>query len=243
MKNKIFIFAVMAVLILGITSAQAFIPPRPTGGSNTTFCDWINHTWTAGTPGNVTDKYNFTWDTDSDGSFSWGNISNNYYKYFIGAGHKNMTAYVYAYNTTGNGNLSILNLSLGYSVTNCPINISGCIDITREFCGNANIDIDYTDGDNDSATFDTSATYGSINAATGLYTWHPTNVSDVGTHIWNYNVTDGYNVAQCNSTIRIIMPSSTSRGAPALTPIAILGGLALWSTIIVLASRRKRKVN
>ena len=250
MKNKILIFAVMAVLLLGITSVQAEIPPAPTAPTNTTNCDEVRYDWVVA-PGNVTDSYNFTYDMNSDGSFAWSNTSNSIPRH-IHAGlttHQNMTAYVYAFNNTGNGNLSLINLSLGKGVTNCPINISGCISRSWEFAGNVYIDLDYTDGDNDTATFDTNATFGTLDTATGIFTWTPVNVSDIGVYNWNFNVTESnatvsgfaITVAQCNSTVTIITPASRSRGTPALTPIAILGGLALWSTIIVLASRRKRK--
>lgn len=251
MKTKILIFTVMAVLLLGITVVSAEIPPRPTNPSNTTGCEHIRFDWDAGTPGNVSDKYNVTFDANGDGIFSWSNISNDYYHTIGLSTHSNITAYVYAYNTTGNGNLSLLNLSLGYAVANCPINISGCIDRSWEFAGNVYIDLDYTDGDNDTATFDTNATFGTLDTATGIFTWTPVNVSDIGTYNWNFNVTEsnatvtGITIteAQCNSTVTIITPASRSRGAPALTPIGIIGGLALWSTIIVLASRRKKREN
>lgn len=252
MKNKILIFTVMAVLLIGITSVQAEIPPRPTTPTNTSDCDEVMYDWVVGV-GNTTDSYNFTYDMNSNGVFAWSNTSNNIPRHtHVGlTTHQNMTAYVYAYNSTGNGNLSLLNLSLGYAVANCPINISGCIDRSWEFAGNVYIDLEYTDGDNDTATFDTNATFGTLDTATGIFTWIPVNQSDIGAYNWNFNVTESnatvsgfaITVGQCNSSVTIITPVSRSRGAPALTPIAILGGLALWSTIIVLASRRKRKEN
>ena len=150
MKNKILIFAVMAVLLLGITAVQAHIPGAPDGIDVTRAGTTVNFTWDVNaTEANITTGYNATVNSGA----SWSNGTNTYYL-LSGLDKGDVyTVEVWAWNSTGSGNLSIYNSSK-----------SG--------------------------------------AALG--------------------------------TLK-------SRGAPALTPTAILGGLALWSAIMVLVLRRKRK--
>ena len=243
MKTKILIFTVMAVLLLGITSVSAFTPAPPTNLTNTSGCDWINYNWDDGGINVTTDNYNLSWNLS--GLHTWYNISSsstNYNLSGISPGNKYVNVSIWAYNNTGAGNLSATYINDNVTI-NCPITITGCADIQGEFAGSPTIDLGYSDLDNGTATFDTNATNGTFNTATGVWTWTPVNQSDIGVYHWNFNVTDGYgSTDDCNITVTIVMPTSTSsRGAPALTPIAILGGLALWSTIIVLASKRKRK--
>lgn len=252
MKNKILIFAVMAVLLLGITAVSADIPPRPTNPSNTTGCDYIYFDWDAGAaPGNVSDGYNVTFDVDSDGSFSWSNISVDYYNTIGLTTHKNITVYVYAYNSTGSGNLSLLNLSLGEAVANCPINMTDCTTThTWNYGSTGSFDLGYTDGDGDTAAFDGNNTFGTFDSTTGAFSWLILNKSDAGTYYWSFNVTESNatvsgitpNTDYCNMTITVKIPTS-SRGAPALTPIGIVGAIVLWSAIITLVLRRKKREN
>ena len=262
MKNKLLIFAVMAVLLLGITTAQAyapgaFIPGTPINGANTTRCGYVDFTWSANTsqsPLNVTDGYNFTYDPNSNGVFQWSNftaVATPNATIGIFTTHQNVTAYVYAYNDTL-GNLSLTNLSLGYAVANCPINITNCVtSFSWSYSATGSFDLGYTDGDGDVAAFDSNCSFGNFNPTTGLFTWLILNVSDTGTYHWSFNVTESNatitgitpNVDYCNITVTVGMPSSR-RGAPALTPIAIIGGIALWSVIIsIVLMRRKRRQN
>ena len=152
MKNKIFIFTVMAVLLLSIAAVQAHIPGAPDSLTDVRSVGSVNFTWAVNaTESNITNGYNATIDSGA----TWSNGTNTYY-YLTGKDSGDViTVEVWAWNSTGSGNLSIYNSS-------------------------------------DSAT---------------------------------------------------IFGSGVSRGAPALAPSAILGGLALWSAIIVLASRRKKREN
>ena len=247
MKNKILIFAVMTVLLLGITTVQAEIPPVPTGASNTTSCDYIRFDWSAGS-GNVSDKYNVTFDADSDGSFAWSNISVDYYTTIGLPTHQNITAYVYAYNTTGAGNLSLTNLSLGMAVANCDINMTNCTtSIAGTYGTTLTFDLGYTDGDGDVATFDGDNTFGAIDSATGVFTWLILNKSDAGTYSWTFNVTESNAtvsgitpaIDHCNVTLTVSIPAS--RGAPALSPIGIVAAIGLWSILLLVYNRRKNK--
>jgi hypothetical protein len=90
-------------LIIPISSAQ--IPPTPTGISYTIGSSWINQTWSAGT-GNTTNSYNVsqngTWTNGSANLFKNSSISK--------GGWSNIT--VWAYNSTGTGNLSATSVSL-----------------------------------------------------------------------------------------------------------------------------------
>ena len=247
MKNKILIFAVITVLLLGITIAQAEVPPVPTTPGNITTCDSINMTYAPGS-GNVTDSYNLTYDTDSDGSFLWANdTSSQTWQTFAATVHQNMTAYVYAYNGTGSGNLSLTNLSLGYAVANCPINMTNCTTSIAGIYGTTlTFDLGYTDGDGDIATFDGDNTFGAIDSTTGIFTWLILNKSDAGTYTWSFNVTESNatisgitpTVATCNVTLTVSIPAS--RGAPALSPIGIVAAIGLWSVLILVYNRRKR---
>jgi hypothetical protein len=81
------------------------MPPDPTNLQNTTGNYWVNYTWDAGTPGNITNSYNVSWNStwynttlvtfmnDTVGEFGWANIT------------------VWAYNSTGNGSLSAGNVT------------------------------------------------------------------------------------------------------------------------------------
>ena len=238
----------MAVLLLGITSAQAFIPGTPINGANTTSCGWIYCTWDPAAAGNVTDGYNISYDANSDGSVGWSNYSHAYLNLGGHTTHQNVTTLVYAFNNTGSGNLSLTSLSLGKSVVNCPINMTDCASpLSYHYGGTLTFDLGYTDGDEDVATFDGNNSFGTFDSTTGIYTWIILNKSDVGTYNWQFNVTEsnatvsGFDITKgyCNVSLTIVMPTS-SRGAPALTPIGIVAAIGTWS-MLILVYKRKRK--
>ncbi|MBC2748699.1 MAG: hypothetical protein HF975_17190 [ANME-2 cluster archaeon] len=79
------------------------IPPVPTDLQNTTGNYWVNHTWTVGT-GIVTDGYNVSMNGE------WDNTTNTFLNSSVGAGNwSNIT--VWSWNATGNGNMSVTNVS------------------------------------------------------------------------------------------------------------------------------------
>ncbi len=80
-------------------SANAEVPPTPTTLTNTTGNYWVNHTWAAGA-GVVTDSYNV-----SINGVWYNTTTNTHYKdTYSPSAWQNIS--VYAYNTTGDGNLS-----------------------------------------------------------------------------------------------------------------------------------------
>ena len=103
-NNKVmFAFTIcMVIMLTGIANAE--IPPAPTDLTPVVNGGWVNYTWSVGS-GNVTDSYNVSI-SDSGGALSWTNgslinSSNNSVGMNGGA-----EIWVWAYNTTGNGNLS-----------------------------------------------------------------------------------------------------------------------------------------
>ena len=149
---KITMLIALLALIMSIGGVQAHIPGAPDGIDVVRSDGALNFTWAVNaTESNITNGYNAT----IYGSGVWSNGTNTYY-YLSGLTKGDShTATVWAYNKTGEGNLSIYYASKSGTV----------------------------------------------------------------------------------------LGGRASSGAPALTPTAILGGLALWSAIMVLASRRKRKEN
>jgi len=90
-------------------SVNAGVPSNPTTLTNTTGNYWVNHTWIAGATGpgldNATDSYNV-----SVNSVWYNTTINTYYKEtYLPRAWQNIT--VYAYNVTGNGNLSVVNVT------------------------------------------------------------------------------------------------------------------------------------
>ena len=82
-----------------ITVVDDTTPPVPIDLTSTTGNYWVNYTWSAGSGGGVTDSYNV-----SNGT-SWHNSTDTYYNENVGPSDwLNIT--VWAYNTSGNGNLS-----------------------------------------------------------------------------------------------------------------------------------------
>jgi hypothetical protein len=83
------------------------------------------------------------------------------------------------------------------------IAITGCTDWNGNAGTNASIDFGYINEDADSPTFTTNATEGTLDAATGIWTW-ATTAGDVGTYIWYFRVTNAYgNSDQCTVTITV----------------------------------------
>ena len=151
MKMKITMFIALLALIVSIGGVQAHIPGAPNSTDVVRSDGALNFTWAVNASSNVTNGYNAT----INSGVTWSNGTNTYY-YLSGlAKGASYTVEVWAWNSTGDGNLSL------YSGTKTTTVLGGF----------------------------------------------------------------------------------SSSGAPALTPTAILGGLALWSAIMVLVSRRKKREN
>ena len=76
-------------------------------------------------------------------------------------------------------------------IPNNPITITGCVDSEVTEMSELTIDLGHTDLDSDSGTYATNATEGSLDSATGIFTWTPA-AADSGVYVWNFNVSDGY---------------------------------------------------
>jgi len=243
---QVLLVAILVISSIGLICAE--IPNVPKNATNATGCDYTNFMWDINDTTNVTDGVNITYDLHSDGSFVWGNISTDFAHYrttSLGT-HDNITAFVYAYNNTGLGNLSLTNLSLGTAVANCPVNMTGCLaPRSWEYGGTVGFDLGYTDGDNDTIAFDANNTFGTFSTTTGIFNWLVLNTTDVGTYRWSFNVTDSNTTAftptigYCNSTITIIMPYST-RGGSALPVPALIGAILIWSGILFYVGRKRK---
>jgi hypothetical protein len=98
--------ALSVFLLLMVMSglAMAEIPGTPTDLTNTTGNYWVNHTWTVGA-GNTTDSYNV-----SVNGVWYNATTNTYYQdTYSPSAWQNIT--VYAFNSTGDGNLSAANVT------------------------------------------------------------------------------------------------------------------------------------
>lgn len=103
-ERKIAIFVVLLVLITGIAAVSAEIPGAPDNIDVVRSDGALNFTWDVNaTEANITNGYNAT----IYGSGVWSNGTNTYY-YLSGLNKGDShTATVWAYNKTGEGNLSI----------------------------------------------------------------------------------------------------------------------------------------
>ncbi len=89
-----------------------FAVPTPTNLQNTTGNYWVNYTWTAGT-GIVTDGYNVSMNG------TWHNRTETFLNSSVGSGNwSNIT--VWAWNATGNGNMSADNISDNVQAPTAP---------------------------------------------------------------------------------------------------------------------------
>jgi hypothetical protein len=106
--------SVFVLLMVMSGLAMAEIPGTPTDLTNTTGDCWINHTWVAA-GGNVTNSYNVSingvWHNTTTNTFY-----KEVYSYHLGT-WQNIT--IWAYNSSGDGNLSASSISQDTQVTNC----------------------------------------------------------------------------------------------------------------------------
>lgn len=132
-NNKV-IFALLFVSLALFGVANAEIPPVPTDLTASINGGWVNYTWAVGS-GNVTDLYNVSISV-SGGALTWTNDS-------LTAASNNSVGlngfaeiWVWSYNTTGGGNLSLTYLyadtqaetTLFYSIVVLMGQIPGILD-------------------------------------------------------------------------------------------------------------------
>ncbi len=162
-----------------------YIPPAPANFVDSQGNFWIKYTWKAGT-GNKTDSYNIsvngnwingtteTSNTSNVGPHGWSNIS------------------IWAYNSSGNGQLSLAPVKRDRQVSDNPITLTN---VSSSYTLNVGdtlyIDADYIDDDGHEGNFTTNAK-GDLNPSTGILIWK-TGADDRGSYKWYINVDDGYN--------------------------------------------------
>jgi hypothetical protein len=205
-------------------------PPPPYGLTNTTTepCGWcINWSWVEGEslPGDpTTDSYNVS----INGTWHNG-TTNTFYQACTGP-HGTICIIVYSYNETTD-TLSGTYISGCHTFVNNPISISGCTNMNVVPGYLVTIDLNYSDCDSDSPSyFSTNAPVGDLNTITGVYTWTPTD-SDIGTHIFGFNVSDGYgSVDGCEVTI--IVGYGYSTGGTVKNPYTGEGVPGAWVCVL-----------
>lgn len=113
MFKSVLLLLIIFSLSVGLTGAE--IPPTPVSlieNAGDIYPFWVNWTFSAGT-GNVTDGYNITISNNSGAN--WFNGTNTFYNLTgIASAYQN-TITVYAWNNTGDGNLSVLYISDSYT--------------------------------------------------------------------------------------------------------------------------------
>lgn len=169
------------MLRVTLDTVSSYIPPTPVSLVSTQGNFWINHTWQAGT-GNITDSYNVS----VNGLWTNGTILN-YSNNSVGAhGWSNIS--VWAFNSSGNGSLSLAAASNNTQVANnepvlAPIGAKSIEEDTL-----LSFTVSATDADND-AIFYAQNGSGSINSSSGAYSWTP---PTPGTYYVNFTANDSY---------------------------------------------------
>ena len=178
------------------SAEDQYIPPTPTDLVNVTGNFWINHTWSPGS-GYVTDSYNVSVNG------TWYNTTNTYHNNTPLYGHAWSNISVWAFNSSGDGSLSVSSISQNTQIPNNPVTVTNTSNFNGEVGELVYLDFDFTpdpDLDGDSVTFSTNATEGGFDTSTGIFIWN-TSLSDIGTYYWLFSVTDGYDTSSYLSTI------------------------------------------
>ena len=147
-------------ITMTITEIPTYLPPIPVNLSSTQGNFWINHTWEAGA-GNVTDSYNVSvndiWTNGTTSTYNNTTVDPH--------GWSNIT--VYAYNSSGTGTLNTTPVSNNTQVAN---NVPAQTTIGNKTVTAGDLltfNVSATDADNDTITYGTNATNGSLNTTTG----------------------------------------------------------------------------
>ena len=148
---------------------------------NTTGNFWVNWTWDAGSNTDDYDIYINEVDKGVD-------ITDLYHNETSSA-HAVVNISVRSHNHTLSAYSAWINDSM--AIPDNAITITNTSDWSGNEGQQVYLDFDYTDPDSDTGTFDTNATSGNFDTATGIYTWDTVD-SDQGTHYIDFNVTDGY---------------------------------------------------
>jgi len=180
-----------------------------TGGSF-----YINNTWT-----NPADAdFNYTWFNYSNGTMLQGVNKSTDYLNLTWSPHYTQNLSAQTVDTYGNINQT----KVWFNATvpnNAPVQLQ---------VGNKTIDegqpmnftVSATDADNDTITYSTSATKGSLNTTTGNFSWAP-GYGDAGVYTWYFNSSDNYggisteNIAVTVNNVPLSITSSSPVSDPA----------------------------
>jgi uncharacterized protein (UPF0147 family) len=194
-----------------------FIPPDPVNLQNTTGNFQVNHTWQPGA-GNATNSYN----VNINGL--WTNGTTSTFENTTSTTHGWVNITVYAYNFSGTGSLSTAGISQDTQVPNNVPVIAQIGPRTVNEGDMLSFNVSAADPDGDSLTNGTNATKGTLNPATGNFTWQTT-FGDSGTYVWNFNSTDSYGgIASETITVTVNnVPLSITSSLPVSDPATIQG--------------------
>ncbi|MFZ3166281.1 MAG: carboxypeptidase-like regulatory domain-containing protein, partial [Candidatus Methanoperedens sp.] len=203
-------------IIVTVNAVPTYIPQAPINLSSTQGNFWINYTWEAGV-GNVTNSYNVSVNG------IWTNDTRTYSNNSVGAhGWSNIT--VWAYNSSGNGSLSLTLASQNTQVANnAPVQAPVGSKVVSE--GDLlTFTVSATDADSDTITYRTNATKGALDPATGVYSWTP-GYTDAGNYVWEFNSSDNFSGVDTKViTVTVInAPLTITSSTPVSDPTTTAG--------------------
>ncbi|MCZ7401264.1 MAG: PGF-pre-PGF domain-containing protein [Candidatus Methanoperedens sp.] len=167
-----------------VNPVPTYIPPSPVNLANLTGNFFVNHSWQSGN-GNVTDSFN----VNVNGT--WHNGTTSYYNNSGLSPHGWSNISVYAFNSSGLGRMNSTPASQNTQVpNNAPVQAGiGSKSINEN--QTMSFTVSATDADNDTITYGTNATKGTLNTSTGQFTWTPT-FGESGSYVWSFNSSDVY---------------------------------------------------
>lgn len=199
-----------------VPPAPTYIPSAPSNLTSTQGNFWINYTWEAGA-GNVTNSYNVSVNG------VWTNDTRTYSNNSVGAhGWSNIT--VWAYNSSGNGSLSLtFALQNTRVANNAPVQSPVGNKVVSE--GDLlTFTVSATDADPDAIIYRTNATKGTLDPATGVYSWTP-GYTDAGNYVWEFNSSDNFSGVDTKViTVTVInAPLTITSSTPVSDPTTTAG--------------------
>lgn len=164
-------------------------PSVPSITGNTTYNFGANYTFAEGSGYPLdTNSYNLSWSNNT--ASGWENGTTNLYFNHSTQAHGFLDVDIWGYNST-EAKLSEIAASDNVTIPNNAPIITNTSDWQGDEGALVYLDFDYTDADNDTCTFATNATEGTLNTTTGIFEWTPC-MADQGTYFWNFTVNDSY---------------------------------------------------
>ncbi len=183
-------------------------PPASISNPNTTTGNFfINNTWI----NPVDADFNHSWFRYDNGTSLLNATNTTNYVNLTWAPHYTQKISAQTVDTYGN-----INQTMVWFNATIPNNVpvQSLIGNRTVTAGNVvKFNVTATDADNDTVTYGTNATEGTLNTITGFYSWQ-TNGTDVGTYIWYFNSSDAYGGAASEEII-VTVASPLTPPAPA----------------------------